>query len=476
MIDPRDEEEIRSDDNLTNDEDEELINLQKQYELKVQSVLEKRKKDEKAQQKFVSGITTAPVKRSINFENRIFTFDLGTPVDLDCDEEETFTRSKLRKRYYTDEAVQNYVQQHNIKLLTVYKVLAKIVKPQFKEPEYDNWAFIGVIVEKSMLKTQQGDKYIKFRVGNFEHNISINLFGDAMKNCWTKIVGELVIILNPSIHHTGKNFEFYSGDDIRNIISIGIIKDIKKCEEPKCTKYVPGKYQYCEYHELKQEQKFLKNKRMELNGSVKLFNPKHKLSQNTQKTYNEDSSLFHLKSQFDGSKYDQDTMFQNKGSKRKLQDAKANENLENKLMKISSIRYNKIGLVKQSTEMHNPISKSKTELINEMKLLTKDKPINLGMSRDDKLNKLKRWNDNLTKAKKPLIIKATTIKKPSNPTETSKSSDKSIDRSKIMASLTNRPQPKAKLFEDFEIESSDDELEISFTGKQLDEYNKLKQD
>lgn len=473
MIDPRDEQ-IQSDDELTNDEDEELINLQKQYDLKVQSVLAKRKQEEKSQQKFLDGITKVAVKRSINYENRIFSFDLGDPMDKECDERERFTKMTLRKRYYTDETVQNYVKIHDIKLLTVYKVLAKIVKPQFKEPEYDNWAFIGVIVEKSVLKTQQGDKYIKFRVGNFEHNISINIFGDAMKSCWTKIVGELVMILNPSIHHTGKNFEFYSSDDIKNILSIGIIKDIKKCEEPKCTKYIPGKYQYCEYHELKQEQQMLKNKRMELNGSVKLFNPKHKQSNlNTNKTYNEDSSLFQLKSNFDSSKYDQDTMFQNQGSKRKLQDAKVNERLENKLKKLSSIRYEKIGLIKKpSTVTHSPISKSKTDLINEMKLLTKHKSINLGMSRKDKINKLNKWNDNLKKAKLAPINKPNVT---NNQTPTNLPNNKVIDKSKIMANLTKREQPKAKLFEDFELESSDDDLDISFTDKQLNEYNKLKQ-
>ncbi|CAH6722792.1 minichromosome maintenance protein 10 [[Candida] jaroonii] len=385
MDDPR---EIISEDELTADENEELINLQKEYELKKKDLLEKKAS------KFHENLNTRQVKK-VDFEKRIFSFELPTLEKKEVDETEPLTGIPIRLRYYKHDEIIHIVK--DIKLMNVNKVLAKITKPDYKEPNYNNWAFIGFVVDKSkLLKTIKGEKYLKLRIGNFSHTVSVNLFGEGYSKYWQLPIGELVIILNPNIHKNPKGFDFFISENLNNILSIGMVKNIGKCKDDKCTNYIDPKDQYCDFHQSIQEKKFLKNKRMELNGSVKLFNPLQKRSEYL-KELNEESKIFHMKSNFNSEKFVDENYFRKQGSKRKLEDEKSKRNLEEKLMALGGrAKYENLGLLKKTKI--SPIksdSKPKLNLKEELKSLTKGKKINLGMSKQDKIHKKQKWDKNM---------------------------------------------------------------------------------
>lgn len=393
MEDPR---EIVSEDELTADENEELINLKKEYDLKKKELLNKK------QSTFHENLNTRQVKK-VDYEKRIFSFELPPLDKKEVDENDHLTGIPIRLRYYEQKKVDELLK--DIKLMNVNKTLAKITKPDYKEPNYNNWAFIGFVVDKSqVLKTIKGEKYLKLRIGNFHHSISVNLFGDGYVKYWQIAIGELIVILNPSIHKNPKGFDFYVSEDINNILTIGMIKNIGKCKDEKCTNYIDPKDQYCDFHQSIQEKKFLKNKRMELNGSVKLFNPLRKRSEYL-KELNEESKIFQMKSNFNLEKFIDENYFRKQGSKRKLEDEKSKRKLEEKLMTLGGrAKYENLGLLKKSKiSPIKPNSKPKLNLKDELKLLTKGKKINLGMSKQDKIHKKQKWEKNMNILKDPPI-------------------------------------------------------------------------
>lgn len=389
--------EIYSDTELTPDEDEALIDLQKEYELKKQQLMEKKKQQERGTDKFLNGLQRMAAKpvKPINLDKRIFQFDISLKLPVECDDIELFTKEPLRTKTIDMDQLLSIIKKHDIKPLNVPKLLAKVTKPDFKEPHYDNWAVIGYITEKSeILMTKNGDKYLKMKVGNFSHSVSLNLFGDAYKKHWKVYVGEMIIILNPFIYRHQHGFDLSLTEDLNNLLSIGTIKNITQCQADGCKKYINSKFKLCEFHDIQEEKKFLKNKRMELNGSIKMFNPH-------ERALNEESRIYHAKSQFDGSKYVRDDIFQKQGSKRKLQDERARKNLEKKLLKLNVPKYEKIGLVKLKTRELQLIKQSHLnyhkQLRDEFKSLAKNKQINLGMSKQDKLAKKHKWSENIDK-------------------------------------------------------------------------------
>lgn len=393
-VDPRNEVVV-SEDELTGDEHEELHDLQKEYELRKQEILARKKIQEDLANKFIEGLKTGtrPVK-TIDYNNRIFEFDLAGGKSVSCEENDPFTKEPMNSKNFEFPQVIKELTDKKIKLLNVKRCLAKIIKPQYHEPAYDNWAFIGYIVSKSdLLKTIKNETYLRLKIGTFNNTINVNLFGDAYKRYWKMMVGELVIVLNPNIFKNKDGFDFYLTEDWNNMISLGIIKNMGKCNEPGCNRFINNQLKLCEFHEMKQETKFLKNKRMELNGSIKMFNPQ-------ERSLNEESRIYTRKSEFDRNKYHDENIFNKTGTKRKLQDEKSNKLLEDRLSKLLNItRYEKIGLLK-NVNTQTKINKQKKETNNEtlkqeLKSLSQAKQMNLGMSRKDKLQKLNKWNENM---------------------------------------------------------------------------------
>ncbi|WEJ93263.1 hypothetical protein PSN45_000725 [Yamadazyma tenuis] len=447
MIDPRDEV-VNSDEELTGDELEELLDLQKEYDLKKQQLLEKKNKDAAGSKTFIEGLNAVAAKpiKLIDLDKRLFEFDIDQGKSEPCHEVDPLSKEMMRTRYHSAQTINETLKKNDIKLLSVNRALAKIVKPDFKEPQYDNWAFFGYIIDKSdFLTTTKNEKYVRFQIGTFTNTISLNLFGDAYKRYWKLIVGELVMVLNPNIYKHTKGFDFFLTENLNSLVVIGVIEGIGKCQAPGCKKYISTKFKLCEYHELQEEKKMLKNKRMELNGSIKLFNP-------LERSINEESRIYQNRSQFDSSKYFREDILQKQGSKRKLMDARANNNLEKKLMKMSNTpKFEKIGLLKSRSRQLEQARAKTVEAHNnvrdEFRSLTEGKKINLGMSKTDKIAKRNKWSSTV---------------------ETLKMDQKQVREASRQASKENKRQQKA--------EESDDDLEIQFTPQQLQSYKQIRKD
>lgn len=391
MEDPRTE---HNEDNITGDEDDDLIDLQKEYDLKKALLLQKKQEKSTFLEQFNS---IKPVTK-IDYDKRIFQFQLPPTMVKEVDETETFSKEIIRIRNYCHQDILTITK--DVKILNVTKILAKITQPDYKEPNYNNWAMVGFITEKlQVLKTVKNNKYIRLRVGTFEHTITINLFDEAYDKYWKLRIGDLIMVLNPGIHKLPKGFGFHINEALDNILVIGTIKNIAKCNEATCKTFVNPVHKYCEFHESTQESKFLKNKRMELNGSIRLFNPKQKQQQYLMEL-NEQSKIYHHKSNFNRDRFIDENVFNKAGSKRKLQDEATNRKLETKLSKLANTsKYQTLGLLKTSATVasHDIKREAKTSNIkNELQSLVKDKTIRLGMSKTDRIAKRQRWDQNMT--------------------------------------------------------------------------------
>lgn len=464
MIDPRDEM-VKSEDELTGDENEELQDLQKEYELKKQELLNRKREQQLLADKFVQGLQNqAKPKKTVDYSKRFFEFNNAGGKNQSCDEPDPLTKEPLSSKNDHLLDIVTELQTRQIKLLNVKKCLAKIVKPHYPEPNYDNWGFIGYVVDKSnLLKTVKNETYLRFRIGTFNTTINVNLFGEAYKKYWNLMVGELVIILNPNIFKSTKGFDFFLTENWNSLLSLGIIKNMGKCSDPECNKHINKQLTYCDYHEMKRETKFLKNKRMELNGATKLFNP-------MERSLNEESNIYTRKSEFNQSKYHDENIFNNAGTKRKLQDEKSNKMLEERLAKLlNNSRYEKIGLlknVKTDNKVHKARQLSNNEsLKQELKGLTKGKQVNLGMSKRDKLNKINKWNENMKK----IHLQPTTTK-PLLPHVKPRSSPGASQAHNHRPRLGAAPGA-GPVTDDSE---SDSDLDIEFNSKdQVDQYKSL---
>lgn len=395
-MDPRDEV-IDSNDEMTASEDEEVINLQKEYDIRMKELMDKRghKEINETKSKFAENLQNQRPTKKLNYDNRIFEFDTLEENSKEVDESDPIIKEKLRLKYHEFSDVERALS--NIKVVNVNKALAKIHKPYYQEPNYDNWAFIGYITHKTdPLMTKKNEKFMKLSVGNFKNTISVNLFKKSFNRYWKLSIGELIIILNPGIYKKDNGFEFYLNDDLNNIMALGMISNISQCEDPDCKTYISNKFQYCERHEIKQEKKFLKNKRMELNGSVKMFNPNE---------INEQTKTYGSESQFNSRLYDKSSIIKpkhhNDRKKRMIQDEHINKKLESKLMSANnSDKYRKLGLLKsndkETTENKISTTNKNNDLKNELTKLTKSRTNNLTKSKHDKVDKLNKWKKNIT--------------------------------------------------------------------------------
>lgn len=238
MNDPR-EEVIESADGLTDSSSDELADLQKEFEVRRQKILEKKlqKKDDekklvekqivrspspssksaamiyKPKSNIISNLSGKTInlpkedlqkgglsitrnvnkepsqffsklhqssqisKKTVDYEKREFLFEIPELHDLVVDEKELFSALHLRKRYIKHEDLTKLFAEK--KVLKVDKLYAKVTAPGYHEPDYANWCVIGVITNKSepkLTKTTSNEKRSKYmKVTLGDLNLSVDL-------------------------------------------------------------------------------------------------------------------------------------------------------------------------------------------------------------------------------------------------------------------------------------------------------------
>lgn len=224
---------------------------------------------------------------------RVHTFR-GTDVKkehkaVSTNELEEYSDQWINQRFISKEELQETL--HEIKILRLNKLFAKVKPPKFSEPQYSNWAAVGIISGKGEVKFSSAEKprkYFKFTLTNFQHNLDVYIFGKkSVERYYNLRVGGIIAILNPEIlpwRPSGKgnfikSFNLSISHDFPCILEIGQSRDIGWCQchnksqNKTCGAPInKAKETCCDYHK---ETKFRSNhaKRIELNGSFTLGAP-----------------------------------------------------------------------------------------------------------------------------------------------------------------------------------------------------------
>lgn len=425
MEDPR-EEIVNSDDCLTEDSQDEVNDLVKEFEAKLEEA-KRKKRERKLQQaklaskndaksaKSVESPFTSKDKSSakasdfinklnqyndkqatekamlIDYSKRVFEFNtegvkLKDPKDVN--ELDKHSNLHLRKRYVSLSDLEKLLSSTDpgLKILRINKLLAKVNRTNnYMEPMYNNWCLVGFVSKKELNNTKdKKKKYMKLTVGDFDRTIDIMFFGETLQEYWKLALGDLIMILNPIIskYHflPQESNQVISGfnlkvdeNNINSIIEIGAVRDFAYCSSivkstnAKCTNIVnSAKTDMCEFH-INLKFKSVSNKRMELNGSVQMKSPQKPKYQQDSNFFNQNTKTFTgNQAGFlnDPQHYQNPKLLSQESRKRKLLDARANKSLENKLASLGNNSTAKIlHLVKDQAKP----SKDQAEKILEAK-------------------------------------------------------------------------------------------------------------
>ncbi|GAV55640.1 hypothetical protein ZYGR_0AY00320 [Zygosaccharomyces rouxii] len=225
--------------------------------------------------------------------NRVHTFHGVKRQDeykpISTNELEEYSNLWMNKRYIPKE--EQRLIFANIKILRLSKLFAKVKPPKFSEPQYSNWAVIGLISNKGEVKftsTASPKKYFKFTLTNFHHSVDTYIFGkEGVERYYNLRVGDIIAILNPQVlpwRPSGtkahiKSFNLRISHKFDCILEIGASRDLGWCpmfnkskNEPCRAPINKDKEDCCEYH---REQKFRSTnaKRVELSGTYALGAP-----------------------------------------------------------------------------------------------------------------------------------------------------------------------------------------------------------
>lgn len=333
MIDPRDKTTASAEDVLTEDSEDELADLEKEFEVKKQKVLQERARrlERKKNSKQVERSPSPPSKEergdahgpgtakknqqedshtedptrphntiqrasrpapstgfadrlyaskseetvSINYNDRFFEFENIPPTSVEKTtvdtEKDSISGEILSRRYFKSTQLDRLL--YNVKVLRVPKLLAKIVPPKFEEPTYVNWSVTGIVMHKSDPKTAVNNKkYMALRVGNFHHTVDMMLFGDAFQKYWKVRVGDAIAVLNPTVKKFGNKFNLTILDDLNNLLELGTLKNYGHCSASTSQGH-PCKNVVDKLKNdlcsIHEEAKYKQGSRMELQGSVK---------------------------------------------------------------------------------------------------------------------------------------------------------------------------------------------------------------
>lgn len=514
MIDPRDKMAVSAEDVLTEDSEDELADLEKEFEARKQKLLQERarrlertktsKQVERSpsptpredrghvnsgpddvitdnipprDSRLVETTSSRPLSTmhrasrpapstafadrlyaskieetaSINYNDRFFEFEnvpTATVEKTTIDSEKDDVSGEiLSRRFFRSSEVDRLLQ--NVKVLRVPKLLAKIVPPKFEEPSYVNWCLTGIVMHKSEPKTAVNNKkFMGLRVGNFHHTVDVMLFGDAFQKYWKVRIGDVIVILNPSVKKFGSKFNLAILDDLNSLLEVGTLKNYGHCsattnQGQPCKNVVDKlKNDLCSFHE---EAKYKKGSRMELQGSVKPKPPKNSRGevsemymgsarlfvQNANSGFLEKDLVYSGGEQYDASKYDR--AIESKTSA--LLKQRANANLEHRLLTTVAPRHlddlAQLGIVKTrtlsdraesaqkvrkrafnstfitgmgfdptvSTSKTSGESQSKLHQLEELRQLSQRKKISLEPSVEDQAKKRMQWKQTLQAAK-----------------------------------------------------------------------------
>ncbi|CAB4256248.1 similar to Saccharomyces cerevisiae YIL150C MCM10 Essential chromatin-associated protein involved in the initiation of DNA replication [Maudiozyma barnettii] len=205
------------------------------------------------------------------------------------DEMDEFSHLWVKKRYIPSSDLKQMLQ--DIKVLRLSKLFAKVRPPKFQEPQYSNWATIGIISKKDEIKftsSAKPQKYFKFVITDFRHTLDVYIFGkQGAEKYYNLRVGDIIAILNPEIlpwRPSGKeqfikSFNLRISHGYNCILEIGQSKDIGWCPEIIKTKNVScgtpiniSTDRCCEYHREIQFRK-TNSKRVDLTGNYALGAP-----------------------------------------------------------------------------------------------------------------------------------------------------------------------------------------------------------
>ncbi|CAL9734849.1 minichromosome maintenance protein 10 [Monosporozyma servazzii] len=206
------------------------------------------------------------------------------------DELDEYSGISLTKRYIPVNILKETLQ--DIKLLRLNKLFAKIRPPKFEEPQYSNWAVLGIISQKSEVKytsSAKPQKFIKLTLTNFKQQIDVFIFGDSgVKKYITLRVGDVIAILNPEIlpwkPSSGreamiKSFNLKIAHKYNCILEIGRSRDIGYCPiwnkatNSKCGNCIDTSIEKCcEYHR-EIQMRSSNAKRLDLNGGFSMGAP-----------------------------------------------------------------------------------------------------------------------------------------------------------------------------------------------------------
>jgi minichromosome maintenance protein 10 len=399
MDDPR-EEEVNSDDCLTEDSQDEVKDLVKEFEAKLEEA--KRKKRQRKLEQIKIGVTLSqsgespfnsrdlnagdsPFNKSdekasdfinklnqysydlasakamaIDYSKRVFEFNtdgvqMKDPKDVN--EIDKYSGQYLRKRYLSRENLDRILlsTDSNLKILKINKLLAKINKSNnFQEPMYNNWGFVGFVLKKDINNTKENKKFMKLTIGDFDRSIDIMFFGDTLQKYWKLTLGDVIIILNPIVckfHYLpSESNRVISGFNLKvdqhsvnSIIEIGSVRDfafctsLNKSTNLKCSNIVNiSKSEMCEFH-INLKFKSGSNKRMELNGSVQMKSPQKPKYNNL--NFNENTHIYSgSQAGFlnNPKQYQNPKLLSQESKRRKMLDERANKSLEKKLASLGN--------------------------------------------------------------------------------------------------------------------------------------------
>ncbi|RLV94480.1 Minichromosome maintenance protein 10 [Spathaspora sp. JA1] len=283
-------------------------------------------------------------KSTIDYDQRKFEFDFTktTFQTTNTPEKDPLTNQHLRKRFISTSELNKLLQSTDpkLKLLNIDKLLAKVTKENnFSEPQYTNWCLIGTILYKSppLLTKDKQTKYMKVKIGDFNHAIDVLIFDQAFEKNWKIQPGNLSMLLNPIINKYGQGFNLKLDNSNRSsLVEIGSLRDFSNCKFENCKNVInPTKQELCDLH---LDLKYNKSGRMELNGTISMRRPTYaKGSEVTShfQDYNEDTVVSSGITP-DFQTYQDPKILQTKTKRRKLIESKANEKLQLKLSKLSS--------------------------------------------------------------------------------------------------------------------------------------------
>ncbi|EHN06570.1 Mcm10p [Saccharomyces cerevisiae x Saccharomyces kudriavzevii VIN7] len=181
----------------------------------------------------------AKFESMMNARVHTFSTDEKKYVPIITNELESFSNLWVKKRYIPEDDLKRAL--HEIKILRLGKLFAKIRPPKFQEPEYANWATVGLISHKSDIKFTSSEKPVKFfmfTITDFQHTLDVYIFGKkGVERYYNLRLGDVIAILNPEVlpwRPSGrgnfiKSFNLRISHDFKCILEIGSSRDLGWC-------------------------------------------------------------------------------------------------------------------------------------------------------------------------------------------------------------------------------------------------------